>query len=157
MKKFLVKQMLIYPTIFSIAWFQLFKRGPDSIIIDIVFDGLNGSALDFIPIDFTDTQMIVLFGFLFGHIYGTISSVVKVRSFRGIIFAILFFIKTISSMLVVLTFGPVLFLTELVLLPIAASIMKKRRPIFIKKKRNEKSKEEIIAQIEALVQEYKKA
>lgn len=151
MKKFLVKQMLIYPTIFSVAWFQLFKRGPDFFVIDIVFDGLDGSALDFIPIDLTDTKLIVLFGFLFGHIYGTISSVVKVRGFRGIIFAVLFFIKTISSMLVVLTFGPVLYLTELVLIPLAASLMKKRRPFIMKKKTNQKSKEEIIAQMLSLI------
>nr|ADU03207.1 hypothetical protein pBMB0558_00725 [Bacillus thuringiensis serovar chinensis CT-43] len=53
----------------------------------------------------------ILFGFIFGYIYSTISTLVKAREFRGILFVCVLSTKTLFA-IITIPFGIIMFFVE---------------------------------------------
>jgi hypothetical protein len=151
LKKFFLMRLMVYPVISCIAWSYLYSNFSDFILVKMADQVLLNSM----PFPISNEIKILLFGYAFGYVYGTISTVIKVRKFKGILFLGLFAFKVIQSMLLAGSIGIYILALEIILLPFIIILMKKHKAK--KKEKLEKQKqEEYNAVKEEVIAELKK-
>ena len=148
--RFFMNRLVFFPLIFTFIWSIIFMKYPDIFIIEVAKDGLR-----YIPFHISETIYFVGFGYVFGYIYSTISIVIKLRTFRGILFVVLAFLKIFFSIVVTVSFGYFLLIIEIALLPVILLALKRRK---IKKEelqleKTKSDKEELINEIKKIMKE----
>ncbi|PTY81020.1 hypothetical protein [Heyndrickxia sporothermodurans] len=128
LKKIYLNSFLIYPFISCVIWTYAYSKYPDFLYMEVASD-LMTKVFPF-PIDVP--IKIALFGIVFGYVYGTISTVAKARSFKGILFIPFLIFKLIVTMLLAATFGILAIGLEIIILPLII--------LFIKKQKREKQR-----------------
>ena len=159
-KKFLINRLLFYPVLWSFIWTFIFLKSPSFHLITLIKEGLYALTNTF-PFSLTLETQFMLFGLVFGYVYGTISILLKARQIRGMLFFIVFFLKIMISMFFAITIGYLLYPIELILLPIILLLFRKYRKNKEKKKSeniamvNQRNKEELLNEIREVMKEHK--
>lgn len=113
MKKILFSQFFVYPTIIIGIIFGIQEKFPDNIFIQLITQTLEYQNLSGIPL----TYQIILYGYVVGFSYGTLSILLRAREFRGILFLVIFGFKLFVTY-VFAYYGLLLMAIEVVFLPI---------------------------------------
>ncbi|WP_430510733.1 hypothetical protein [Gottfriedia solisilvae] len=126
MKSIFIKRLITYPAIFCIAWYYMYLKFPNFYFCQYIIETFNMVIKNVPNFPEVETKTIfIIFGLSFGYVYGTISTLIKVREFRGFLFFGLFFIKSLISTVAALSFGLVLYPLEILLIPIILLLVKK--------------------------------
>ncbi|MBU8732489.1 hypothetical protein KM915_20795 [Cytobacillus oceanisediminis] len=152
MQSFVFKRLLVYPLVFIILTNVLYFNYPAA---RSEIDNYKNS----LPFEDSTMFSLILFGYLLGYVYGTLSLIIEVRSFRSILLLIIMFVlKLFFSMILAVSFGIFVLPFELVIILLFG--FKKSKKIIRPRKRKEKyiqtkEKDELIKEMENLIQQYK--
>lgn len=131
------ERFLIYPLLFIVLFAVLFNGfsevGLVKTLNEIFIEGFYHEFVSFYGITLNKTVYLVIYGYIFGFCYGTISQFVKVRTFRGLFQMALFATKA-GLIFLYLPYGVLLLIAELLLTPVAMFIKRKFK---LKKKKKE--------------------
>lgn len=131
MTKLFKYQFIIYPAIFMVIWYFAFQMYQDFLFVKIANETMIPILAESLPFQINQTILQLIYGYLFGFSYGTMSYFIQARKFNGLIAMLLIFaIKAYFSIMFAVGYGFVLFLFEIILLPF----------YFIFKKKNVKRK-----------------
>lgn len=151
MKEFFFKRLIVYPLFFSLGVFYAYNNFPS------VAEQIDGFK-DMLPFGDSLTFQLLLFGMLLGYVYGTISTIIKVRSFKNIfLLAILFVLKVFFSAIIAVSFGLFVYIAEaLIIAFILTYKFTNLKKNFHNKHKMKKNSTEEIQNPEALVHEMEK-
>lgn len=116
MKNFFLKRLLVYPGAFAILWYYIFENYATYSALDLIRKQIT-ILTEIVPL--APPFDVILYGILFGYVYGTSSVLISVRKLRSfILIAILFFAKVVYSGILAVTIGYLIFPIEIILLPV---------------------------------------
>lgn len=119
-KRGMINHLIIYPVIFTIIWTILFNAHSNLFVTKLALNNIklfSSTVLGDLPIHIPLKSIEILFGFLFGYVYGTLSLLIKARQFKGLPFVIVFFTKLIVSFMFSMIYG-FLYFAEIILIPL---------------------------------------
>lgn len=165
MEKFFLKRLVAYPIGWSLVWYMIYTKYPDFPLLELFLEGLEDFT-EVLPFALSPPLDIILFGLVFGYVYGTASVVFKVRMFKGGIFFLVLIFKMMFAALFAVSVGYLLFAAEILLLPLIIFLFKKYKsgkmfkPLKREKKNpymyeKPKTEEVLIREMERIVTEYK--
>lgn len=165
MKKFFLKRLIAYPICWSIVWYMINTKYPDFPLLELFLDGLEDFT-EVLPFALSPPLDIILFGLVFGYVYGTASVVFKVRMFKGGIFFLVLIFKMMFSAIFAVSIGYLLFAAEILLLPLIIFLFKTykggKMPKLLRQEKTKpymyekpKTEEDLIREMERIVTEYK--
>ncbi len=111
MRSFFVKRLFGYPLLYAFIWYYLYQNFTDVYFVNIAVRQINSIVREFPFIYSNMSTYFILFGFIFGYIYSTISTLVKAREFRGILFVCVLSTKTLFA-IITIPFGIIMFFVE---------------------------------------------
>lgn len=141
----MIKRFIVYPIIFTFIWTYTFKNFPDFFLMKLTLDNIKTTWINTIHLHVSLKTYVMVFGFLFGYVYGTISLFIKVREFKGLSMFVLFFIKSFISMILTCLFG-FLYIIELCIRPFIIYLLRKRR-----NKRSDMKMQAFLADLEKII------
>ena len=124
MKKILLTQLIKYPLVFSLLWLIVYIKMPDNFIVSYLINVVSKVFPQ--NVDVGMNVQIVIYGFFFGFVYGIFSLLLKARDFKvGLLFIIVFVVKSYFAMLYALTYGVLGYFLTLILIPVFLFLNKK--------------------------------
>ncbi|OUA30910.1 hypothetical protein BK777_00610 [Bacillus thuringiensis serovar aizawai] len=111
MRTFFVKRLFGYPLLYAFIWYYLYQNFTDLYFVNIAVRQINSIVREFPFIYSNMSTYFILFGFIFGYIYSTISTLLKAREFRGILFVCVLSTKTLFAIMTI-PFGIIFYLVE---------------------------------------------
>lgn len=114
MKNLFLKQFFVYPLVSIFIWSYLYPGG-QGLYFSNLAEGSIRQLEKLTFFDLSNTGYLYVFAYLFGYTYGTISSVLKVRSFPILLGLPLFFVKVIVVCIFSTNIGLLLLVIELIL------------------------------------------
>ncbi len=111
MRTFFVKRLFGYPLLYAFIWYYLYQNFTDLYFVNITVRQINSIVREFPFIYSNMSTYFILFGFIFGYIYSTISTLLKAREFRGILFVCVLSTKTLFAIMTI-PFGIIFYLVE---------------------------------------------